>query len=89
MDRQAYDTKVTDMLSDPSSYKSVAKDLTAALQWRMNALLLSPKRSDHISEQLYNRLRYPAGRIPLLNRELGTLPHIYKTFIVHTPQTVN
>ena len=46
--------------------KPVAKDPTATLPRRMNTLLLSLKRSDHISEQLYSRLRCSAGYILLL-----------------------
>ena len=64
MDRQAYDSKVTDMLSDLSTYDPVVKDLAAALQTRMNALLLSLRPSNHISQQLYDCLRCSAGRIP-------------------------
>ena len=64
MDRQAYDSKVTDMLSDLSTYDPVVKDPAAALQTRMNALLLSLRPSNHISQQLYDCLRCSAGRIP-------------------------
>ena len=74
MDRSAYDAKVTNMLSDTSTYKPIAKDVTASLQRRMNTLLLSLKRSNHISDTLYNRLRCSAGRIPLLY----ALPKIHK-----------
>ena len=52
MDREAYDAKVTTMLSDSATYKPVTKDFTATLQRRMNALLLSLRRSNHISESL-------------------------------------
>ena len=54
MDREAYDTKVTIMLFNPATYKPVTEDPTATLQRCMNALLLSLRRSNHISESLYN-----------------------------------
>ena len=74
MDRTAYDAKVTDMLSDSSTYKPVTKDPTASLQRQMNARLLSLRKSGHLSDFLYNRLRCSAGRIPLLY----ALPKIHK-----------
>ena len=77
MDRHAYDSKVTDILSDPSTYDPVDKDPMTALQRHMNALLLSLRRSNHISQQLYDRLRCSAGRIPLL----------YALHKIHKPET--
>ena len=74
MDREAYNTKVTTMLSDPATYKPVTKDPTATLQRRMNALLLSLRRLNHTSESLYSQLCSSAGRIPLLY----ALPKIHK-----------
>ena len=52
MDRDAYDTKVTTMLSDPATYKPVTKDPTATIQRCTNAHLLSLRHSNHISEFL-------------------------------------
>ena len=73
MDTEAYDTKVTNMLSDPSTYKPVAKDPTATLQRRMNALLLSLRCSNHLSDSIY-LTRCTSGCIPLLYG----LPKIHK-----------
>ena len=62
------------MLADHSTYKPLAKDPTPSLQRQMNALLLSLRRSDHLTESQYNQLRCSAGQIPLLY----ALPKIHK-----------
>ena len=66
MDKSSYDTKVKTMLSDTTTYKILPKDPTSSLQREMNAILLSLRRSDHLSESQYNKLRSSAGHIPFL-----------------------
>ena len=65
------------MLSDLFTYDPIAKDPTAVLRRRVNALLLSLRQSNHISQQRHNRLRCSAGCIPLFY----ALPKI------HNPET--
>ena len=65
------------MLADDSTYKPLPKDPTLSLQQQMNALLLSLRRSDHLTESQYNQLRCSAGQIPLLY----ALPKIHKSEI--------
>ena len=69
------------MLADHSTYKPPAKDPTPSLQRQMNALLLSLRRSDHLTESQYNQLRCSAGQIPLLY----ALPKIHKPEIPLRP----
>ena len=66
MDKSSYDTKVKTMLSDTTTYKILPKDPTSSLQREMNAILLSLRRSDHLSESQCNKLRSSAGHIPFL-----------------------
>ena len=49
MDKVEYEDKISTMLSDEATYKSIAKDPAPALERRMNSLLLSLRRSDAIT----------------------------------------
>ena len=69
-----YDSKILSMLSDKDTYEKLPKDPTAVLECRMNAMLLNLRRSGHLSEAQYNRLRSSAGHIPLI----CGLPKIHK-----------
>ena len=81
MDKSSYDTKVKTMLSDTTTYKILPKDPTSSLQREMNAILLSLRRSDHLSESQYNKLRSSAGHIPFLY----ALPKIHKPHVPLRP----
>ena len=72
MDRDKYDEKMDTLLEDPKTYKKLAKDPTATLERKMNAMLLCMKKAGSISDALYSRLS--AGRLPLLYG----LPKVHK-----------
>ena len=73
MDRTDYDQKMQ-MLSEKSTYQSVEKDPKPVLERKMNAQLMSLKRSGRLPNDLYMQLRSLAGRPPLLNG----LPKVHK-----------
>ena len=81
LDRVQYDSKILSMLNDKDTYEKLPKDLTSTLERCMNAVLLRLRRSGHLSEAQYNRLRSSAGRIPLIYG----LPKIHKADVSLRP----
>ena len=81
LDRVQYDSKILSMLNDVDTYEKLPKDPTSTLERRMNAVLLRLRRSGHLSEAQYNRLRSSAGRIPLIYG----LPKIHKADVPLRP----
>ena len=73
LDRAEYDRKMQAMLDDERTYRKLKKD-PAALERKMNALLLSLNRKGRIPDKLYDTLRSTAGRNP----QLYGLPKIHK-----------
>ena len=74
MDKVEYEDKITGMLSDVNTYKSIPKDPAPALERRLNSFLLSLRRSGALSEQTYYKLRSSASKTP----QLYGLPKIHK-----------
>ena len=74
MDTTDYDEKMHKMLSEESTYQPIAKDPTPSLERKMNAQLMSLKRSGRFFDDLYIQLRSSAGRVPLLYG----LPKVHK-----------
>ena len=62
------------MLSKESTYQPIAKDPTPSLERKMNAQLMSLKRSGQLSNDLYMQLRSLAGSVALLYG----LPKVHK-----------
>ena len=56
MDRQDYESKLSTMLNDTSTYKKLNRDPSAALEKKMNSLLLQLNRSEQIPDRLYQRV---------------------------------
>ena len=67
MDRTDYDEKMQRMLSEESTYQLIEKDPTPSLERKMNAQLMSLKRSGRLPNEVYAQLRSSAGRVPLLS----------------------
>lgn len=65
LDRSDYDEKIHDLLSDEQTYVVLRRDLTQALERRMNKLLLSLKQAGTISRQLHHHLHSSDGKVPL------------------------
>ena len=65
-DCTTHDGKIRTLLADANTYKSLPKDLTPALERKLNALLLSWTQKGVIAATLYNRLWSSAEKIPLL-----------------------
>ena len=74
MDTLKYEDKMTNFLSDESTYRLLEKDPTPSLQRKMNATLLQLKKDRKIPTTKYNTLRCSSGRIP----SIYGLPKIHK-----------
>ena len=74
MDRTDYNDKMHKMLSEESTYQPIEKDPTPSLERKMNAQLMSLKRSGRLSNDLYMELKSSADRVPLLYG----LPKVHK-----------
>ena len=74
MDRLDYEAKIHSMLADESTYRSLPRDPTPALERQMNSVLLSLKREGLLSPQLYRHLHSSSGKIPLVYG----LPRLHK-----------
>ena len=64
MDRDDYNSKLSEMLSDTTTYKKLNRDPLAALERKMNSTLLGLNRSGQIPDRLYHRLRSSSGLTP-------------------------
>ena len=64
MDCRDYESKLSTMLNDTSTYKKLNRDPSSALERKMNSLLLQLKRSEQIPDRLYQRLRSFSGVTP-------------------------
>ena len=74
MDREDYDGKLHSMLQDTITYCRIEKDPSLGLERRMNSMLLDLRKKGELSDTVYQRLRSPAGRTPLLYG----LPKVHK-----------
>ena len=74
MDREIYDQKIQELLSDGRVYKRLQKDPSPSLERRMNELLLPLKKAEALRPNLYHCLRSSAGKPPLLYG----LPKVHK-----------
>ena len=74
LNRQDYEQRMEDMLSDRSTYQVLRKDPTPCLQRQMNSSLLKLKTDGELSNVTYNRLRCSSGSIP----RIYGLPKIHK-----------
>ena len=74
MDRDDYNSKLSEMLSDTTTYKKLNHDPSAALERKMNSTLLGLNRSGQIPDRLYHRLRSSSGSTP----RIYGLPKIHK-----------
>ena len=81
MDTLKYEDKMTNFLSDESTYRLLEKDPTPSLQCKMNATLLQLKKDRKIPTTKYNTLRCSSGRIP----SIYGLPKIHKPDIPLRP----
>jgi len=63
LNRQDYEQRMEDMLSDRSTYQVLWKDPTPCLQRQMNSSLLKLKTDGELSTVTYNRLRCSSGSI--------------------------
>jgi hypothetical protein len=57
LNKSDYDTKMSDLLSDPDTYKKLKKDPSKLTERRMNAKLLLLKRNGKFSDSTYYNLR--------------------------------
>ena len=69
-----YDNKILNIIGDRNTYKILKADPTPALQNRMNAILLSLKKQEKLSPNLYSLLHSSNGIIP----QMYGLPKIHK-----------
>ena len=74
MDHRDYESKLSTMLNDTSTYKKLNRDPSAALEKKMNSLLLQLNRSEQIPDRLYQRLRSSSGVTP----RIYGLPKVHK-----------
>ena len=81
MDRRDYESKLSIMLNDTSTYKKLNRDSSAALERKMNSLLLQLNRSEQIPDRLYQRLR-SSSRVT--SRIYG-LPKVHKSDVPLRP----
>ena len=72
MKTKQYDDKILHLLSDQKTFKNL-KDLTPTLQTKMNAILLSLKKQDKLSQNLCNLLCCSNG----ITSQLYGLPKIH------------
>ena len=54
LDTRDYDNKILSIIEDQNTYKGLKADPTPALQSRMNAILLSLKKQEKLSPNLYS-----------------------------------
>lgn len=66
MDVVEYNRKMNSLLTDPKTYKKLARDTTSSLERRMNAMLMQLKKLGSITSNLCDKLRSSAGQLPLL-----------------------
>ena len=74
MDRRDCESKLSTMLNDTSTYKKLNCDPSAALERKMNSLLLQINRSEQIPDRLHQRLRSSSGVTP----RIYGLPKVHK-----------
>ena len=74
MSREAYDRKMTGMLSDTSTYEKLKCDPVPSIERKSNSSLLELKKRGSLNQQLYNRLRSTGGLTPCVYG----LPKIHK-----------
>ena len=74
IDREQYDAKIMELLSDERTYRLMKKDPCIALERKLNSLLLQLKKKGSLPADLYNRLR-SSGSHTLL---LYGLPKVHK-----------
>ena len=74
LDREEYDCKMIDILSDESTYKKLVVDPTPSLQRKMNKLLLDLKKEGQLPPGTYDHLRCSSGTIP----SIYGLPKVHK-----------
>ena len=74
MDRDDYNSKISEMLSDTTTYKKLNCGLPAALERKMNSTLLGLNRSGQIPDRLCYRLRSSS----VLTPRIYGLPKIHK-----------
>ena len=74
LEREAYDSKLWEMLNDQQTYKTINSDPAPALKRKMKAKLLSLNKKVVIPDDLYRKLCSSNGTMPLLYR----LPKIHK-----------
>lgn len=74
MDKAQCDEKMNSLLDDRKTYKKLTIDPTPSVERKMNALLLQLKRKGAITDDQYSKLKWSAGRLPLLYG----LPKVHK-----------
>ena len=74
MDHSDYSSKLEAMLEDRDMYRPVARDPTAALEHRMNSVLLDLRRAGRLPGNTYYHLHNSAGQVP----RLYGLPKVHK-----------
>ena len=74
MDHNDYSSKLEAMLEDRDTYQPVAKDPTAALERKMNSVLLDLRRAGRLPGNTYYQLHSSAGQVP----RLYGLPKVHK-----------
>ena len=82
MDRDDYISKLSEMLSDTTTYKKVNRDPSAVLEGKMNSTLLDLNRSGQIPDRLHHWLRSSSGLTP---PRIYCLPKIHKQDVPHHP----
>ena len=74
MDHRDYESKLSTMLNDTSTYKKRNRNPLAALERKMYSLLLQLNRSEQIPDRLYQRLRSSSEVTP----RIYGLPNVHK-----------
>ena len=74
MNHSDYRSKLEAMLEDRDTYRPVARDPTAALERRMNSVLLDLRRAGRFPGNTYYHLHSSAGQVP----HLYGLPKVHK-----------
>lgn len=81
MDRSDYDSKINNLLNDPTTYIKLKKDPTKSTERKLNALLLKLKRENKLDDSLYYRLRSTDALCP----KLYGLPKLHKVNVPLRP----